>query len=170
MPFWPLDPGSGMGKKQDPDPGSASGINIPEHISESLEKNFGLKILKFFDADPESFWPGSGIRDGKNSDLGTGINIPDPQHRFLPEKHIKRQATRHDCLPSLPGDEDKWIEKVYSDGKKNYFVLSRLEQTGKNHLYRHEKPKEGTEGDPFSFVLFEAPFTSFSTAGKATPL
>jgi hypothetical protein len=29
-------------------------MNIPDHISESLEKFFGLKILKFFDADPGS--------------------------------------------------------------------------------------------------------------------
>jgi hypothetical protein len=26
------------------------------------------------------------IRDGKNSDLGPGINIPDPQHRI---EHVK---------------------------------------------------------------------------------
>ncbi len=36
-------------------PGSGSGINIPDHISESLETIFGLKILKFFYVDPESF-------------------------------------------------------------------------------------------------------------------
>ena len=42
-------------------------MNIPDHISESLESIFGLKIFKFFDADPdpesgiEKF--GSGIRD-----------------------------------------------------------------------------------------------------------
>ncbi len=62
VPFWPLDPGSGMGKK------SRSG-------SESLEKNFGLKILKFFDADPD---PGSGIfftlDPGSGMDkFGTGV-------------------------------------------------------------------------------------------------
>jgi hypothetical protein len=65
-----------MGKKnQDPDPGCGSGMNIPDHISESLE-------TKFFDADPdpESFDPGSGMRDGKKSDPGSGINIPDLQH------------------------------------------------------------------------------------------
>jgi hypothetical protein len=60
---------------------------------------FGVKILQFFDADPgwrkfgskirgpgwEKF--GSEIRDGKNSDPGwknsdpgSGTNIPDPQH------------------------------------------------------------------------------------------
>jgi hypothetical protein len=56
-------------------------MNILDHFSESLETVFtGLKILKFFDADP-----GSGIfltRNPvwKNSEPGFGINIPDPQH------------------------------------------------------------------------------------------
>jgi hypothetical protein len=40
-------------------------MNNPDHISESLETFFGVKITKFFDVDP-----GSGIRDGKNSDPG----------------------------------------------------------------------------------------------------
>ncbi len=56
-----LTPGSGIRdlgcmKNQDPDP--ASGMNIPDHISE------------IFTLDPG--W--------KNSDPGSGINIPDPQH------------------------------------------------------------------------------------------
>ncbi len=42
--------GSGMGKKS----GSGSGMNEPDHISESLETIFGVKIIKFFDADPGS--------------------------------------------------------------------------------------------------------------------
>jgi hypothetical protein len=45
----------------------------PDHISESLETIFWVKILKFFDADP-----GFGILDGKK--FGSGINFPDPQH------------------------------------------------------------------------------------------
>jgi hypothetical protein len=49
-----LDPGFKMGKKSR----SGSGMNIPEHISERLETIFGIKILKFFDADADS---GSGI-------------------------------------------------------------------------------------------------------------
>jgi hypothetical protein len=77
--FDPLDPGSGMGKK----PRSGSGLNIPGHISESLVTIFGLKIWylnALFGADP-----GSGIfltRDPgwENSDPGSGINIPGPQH------------------------------------------------------------------------------------------
>jgi hypothetical protein len=41
---------------------------------------FGVKILKFFDEDPGWRQFGSGIRDGKKSDPGSGINIPDPPH------------------------------------------------------------------------------------------
>jgi hypothetical protein len=37
-----------MGKKS----GSGYGMNNPDHISESLETIFWVKILKFFDADP----------------------------------------------------------------------------------------------------------------------
>ncbi len=56
--FRPLDPGSGM--------------NRADHISGSLETIFWVRILKFFDADPDpgSFWPW--IRDAKSSDLGSG--------------------------------------------------------------------------------------------------
>jgi hypothetical protein len=49
-----------MGKKSR----SGSGMNIPDHNSESLETILGLKILKFFDADPD---PGARI-----------FSIPDP--------------------------------------------------------------------------------------------
>jgi hypothetical protein len=55
-------------------------MNIPDHISESLKNNFWVKILKFFDVDRGWKKIGSGIRDGKKSDPGSGINIPDLQH------------------------------------------------------------------------------------------
>ena len=76
-----------MGESQHPDPGS--GMNNPDHIFLELRNHFfaffGVKILKFFDEDP-----GSGIRDGDSSDpgwkkVGSGINIPDPQHWILEE-------------------------------------------------------------------------------------
>jgi hypothetical protein len=41
-------------------PESGSGMNIPDHISESLETIFWVKILKFFDVEPD---PGSRIRN-----------------------------------------------------------------------------------------------------------
>ncbi len=55
---------------------SGSGMNIPYHISESLEIIFWDKILKFFDADPGSgnfFDPGSGMEK---------IRIRDVYHRL----------------------------------------------------------------------------------------
>jgi hypothetical protein len=49
-----------------------------------LKTIFWVKRLKFYYADPGSGMEkfGSGIRDGKWSDPGSGIgkNIPDPQH------------------------------------------------------------------------------------------
>jgi hypothetical protein len=47
---WIQDPESGMGKKI----GSGSGMNNPDHISESLEKILWVKKFKFFDADTGS--------------------------------------------------------------------------------------------------------------------
>ncbi len=35
---------------------------------------------------------------------------------MIQETHIKRQATLHDCLPSLLSDGDKLIEIVYGGG------------------------------------------------------
>jgi hypothetical protein len=57
---------------------SGSGMNNPDHISESLETIFWVRILKFFEEDPG--WKKFGSGDRKNSDSGSGINIPDPQH------------------------------------------------------------------------------------------
>jgi hypothetical protein len=44
---------------------SGSGMNIPDHIFESLKTIVWVKILKFFNADPDTgsrnlFYPGSG--------------------------------------------------------------------------------------------------------------
>ncbi len=54
--------------------GSRSGMNIPDHISESSETIFWVKkniksLMRIRIRDPESFWPR--IRDGKISDLGS---------------------------------------------------------------------------------------------------
>jgi hypothetical protein len=68
--------------EKNPEPGS--GMNIPDLIFESLLSVFWLKILKFFYADPDLgscqvVNPRSGIPDGK---IGSGLNIPNPQHWF----------------------------------------------------------------------------------------
>ncbi len=61
-------------------------MNISE-FPRAQKQFFGLKILKFFNGNPD---PGSGIfftlNPGsamKNSDPGSGINIPDPLHWIL---------------------------------------------------------------------------------------
>jgi hypothetical protein len=48
-----LTPEPGMGKNQDPDPASGSGMNILVHISESLETIFLLKYLNSLGRIPE---------------------------------------------------------------------------------------------------------------------
>jgi hypothetical protein len=59
-------------------------MNIPEHISDSLETIFWVKNTKFFDADSRSgifltLDPGSGM-EKFGSGIRDKINIPDPQH------------------------------------------------------------------------------------------
>jgi hypothetical protein len=73
---WIRDPG--WVKSQDPDPGWTNRIIFPR----AWKPVFWVKILTFFDAYLGSGMKkfGSGIRDGKKSDPGSGINIPDPQH------------------------------------------------------------------------------------------
>jgi hypothetical protein len=55
-------------------------MNNPDHISESLESIFWVKILKFFDADPGFGMEKIRIRDVKNSDPRFWINIPNRQN------------------------------------------------------------------------------------------
>jgi hypothetical protein len=57
-----------MGKN--PDLGSR--MNIPKHFSEGFETVFGVKILQFFDADPD---PGSGMRDLFDPGLDPGSRM-----------------------------------------------------------------------------------------------
>jgi hypothetical protein len=78
-----------MGKNADP--GTGSGMNSPDHISESFGTIFWIKILKFFDT-----YPGSGMEKIRIRDLGwkkfgswmekigSGIHVPDPQLCWLP--------------------------------------------------------------------------------------
>jgi hypothetical protein len=57
-------------------------MNNPDHIFENLENQYlGIKYSNYLRIrDPGWKRIGSGIRDGKHSDPGPGINIPDPQH------------------------------------------------------------------------------------------
>jgi hypothetical protein len=81
-----LTPGSGMGKKS----GFESSIRIRDeqpgsHFRELISHFWRLKYLSSLMGirDGKNSDPGSGkirIRDREKSDQGSGINIPDPQH------------------------------------------------------------------------------------------
>jgi hypothetical protein len=93
-------PGSGIrdGRKS----ASGSGIRDEQPGSYFLELRnhflpfLGLKYLNSLMRirDPEWRQFGSGIRDGKKSDPGSGINIPDPQH-WLKYFKIPAAVTLH---------------------------------------------------------------------------
>ncbi len=76
---WIRDPG--WLKNQDPNPGSGSGMNIPDLVAENLAKKIFITSILWCGSGSgiqENFGPR--IRDGKISDPGTVINILDPNH------------------------------------------------------------------------------------------
>jgi hypothetical protein len=92
--FDPLDPGweKVSIRIRDEQPGSYF-LELKNHFFVFL----GVKILKFFDGDPGWRQFGSGmeksrIRDGKKSDPGSGINIPDPPHLILGWEKIRSRS------------------------------------------------------------------------------
>jgi hypothetical protein len=124
-----MDPGSRMGKKRSRS-GSGSGMNTLDHISQSLETIFWVKILKFFDADANpdqgsgnNFGPGSGIREVKDSYPGSGINIPDPQLGINILQLKKFNFSLHNKLCSLKRFSFK--EKCYLSHKYPLAAVKR---------------------------------------------
>jgi hypothetical protein len=75
--LWIRNPGSRMGKKSRF--GSGSGMNILDHISESLEPIFWVKILwcRSGSGIRNLFDPESVMRDRKNSDPGSRNKQPE---------------------------------------------------------------------------------------------
>jgi hypothetical protein len=69
-----------------------------------------------------------------------------------PETHAKRQATQHDCLPSLLGDGEMCTvrEKIFCIGP-----IRTAKAGQKSLVYWHNKTNEPTKERPLSFVLFE---------------
>ncbi len=71
VPFWPLDPGSGMGKNSDP------GWTPGSYFRELWNHFFGLTYLNSLMRVRNPGWKTLGSVMVK---FGSGINIPDPQH------------------------------------------------------------------------------------------
>jgi hypothetical protein len=74
-----LTQGSGMGMKS----GFGIRIRVPDHIYESLETMFWVKILKFLERIRDLGWKKFGFENrGGMEKIRSGINIPDPQHWY----------------------------------------------------------------------------------------
>ncbi len=67
----------------------------------------------------------------------------------ITETHIKRQAARHDCLSSLLGDGDKWIEMVYRE-EKSILYCTDLSIQGRTKIpwTGHDEPTNQRRTDP----------------------
>jgi hypothetical protein len=68
-----------------------------------------------------------------------------------PETHTRRQATQHGCMPSLLGDGDKVMEKVYGEEKK-YFVFALIRAAGAEKKFRvpaRQAQRTNQERTPF---------------------
>jgi hypothetical protein len=111
----------------DPDPRLGASIRIQDeqpglHCLE-LRINFftfwGVKILKFFDKDPGLRQFGSGIRDGKKSDPGSGIDIPDPPHWEISTKIQRINTGKKDAVTLL----NRIRKKEYGSELKNAMGL-----------------------------------------------
>jgi hypothetical protein len=82
-----------------------------------------------------------------------------------PETHTKRKATQHDCLSSLLGDGDTWIQIVYEEVKIFLYWATRQSMQDKNLLYRHVKPNE-----PFHLYSLSPHLPHFPLSAGAAPL
>jgi hypothetical protein len=104
-----LTPESGMGKKS----GSGSGIRIRVIFRELRNHFFGLKYLNSLMRIRDLGWKkfGSWIRDGRNSDPGSGINIPDPQHWFQ-SLHRQSDLLRHLISTVIFGKYLQYVQVV----------------------------------------------------------
>ncbi len=71
-------------------------MNIPDHISESLETIFWVKIIKFFDADAD---PRSGTLDPGWKKIGSVINIRNTAENY---NNVSESTA--------PGYEIRWFE------------------------------------------------------------
>jgi hypothetical protein len=99
-------------------------------------------ILKYFDADPGSMMETVRIRDGKKSDPGSGINIPDKQHSkeayFLVKKTKK-------LLCAVEGDSEvllhNKLEAIFCEaeggGQRLSFLQVQLLEVEKSSLEGH---------------------------------
>jgi hypothetical protein len=64
----------------------------------------------------------------------------------LVRSETHRQATRHDCLPSLLGDGDKGIEIVYGEGKNKFYWADKSSPGRTKSLVLAPQAQAGNQG------------------------
>ncbi len=163
-----------MGRK----PASGSGIRDsgwldehPDYIFQSLETIFlGLKYFNSFMRIRDPGWRqfGSGIRDGKKSDPGSGINIPDLQHRvevaMLLNGPIKMYVTSNDfdrvspvqCLGSSSGFAPDSVRSV-DPGTLKWWTAKAPTKSKKTKFFHFEELDvlaEGLDSSPRAWTPF----------------
>jgi hypothetical protein len=84
-----------------------------------------------------------------------------PVYQRRSEIHTKRQATQHDCLSSLLGDEDKCIEIVYVEEKLILYWATRAAKAGQIFLVLAGQAPRTHQG--------RTPFISVSTVIRVHP-
>ncbi len=87
-------------------------------------------------------------------------------HVSQPETLIKRQSTRHDCLPSLLGDREKLSEIVCGE-EKNILYKSSQGKTKISLLPAQRAQRTNQGWTPL--YSFGSPFASVSTVGRGYP-
>jgi hypothetical protein len=103
---------------------------------------------------------------------GDQVHAPFPKkdhNRFLSWTHIKRQATRHDCLPGLLDDGDPWNEIMYYE--KTIFCTgpTRAAKAGQKSLVPARRAQRTNQGrNPL--YSFQSPFAQFRQSAGSTPL
>jgi hypothetical protein len=68
---------------------------------------------------------GSGIRDGKNSDSGSGIKIPDPQHCSAQSEH-RTKAYWHPSEQGTKQEMDVTVHIVIETRETEYAVYGTV--------------------------------------------
>jgi hypothetical protein len=108
---------------------SGSGMNIPDHISVSLETIFGFKILKLFDVDPNrgsgiflTLDPGSGMEK-----IGSGIRDKLPGSATLLKRIVKISDT---CFieANIVNMNNKNLKAISAQTESTYLTLLDLKK------------------------------------------
>ncbi len=136
-------------------------MSISQAVINAIRENWNLKYSA-------AFVTCSLVNKSSNTFLGMRTiplffkHYPFLSTSCLSETHAKRQATRHDCLPSLLGDRDNGIEIVYVMKKIFCTGPTREAKAGQKSLIPARQTQRTRQGRTLSFVLFKSPTPQYN--------